>query len=83
MAEEEGAPKLSAIVRPKEVTLKKGKEWGLVLRGTTKLYGSSLELYTCRIDNVTPGGPAEVGTISQISLFVGIPCNMRIFGKWY
>ena len=53
-------PTLAVVLRVKEVILKKKIEWGFVLRGTTTQYGSSLRIYTCRIDKVNQGGPAEV-----------------------
>ena len=59
--ETEGSkPTLAVVLRVKEVTLKKKSEWGFVLRGTTTQYGSSLRIYTCRIDKVNQGGPADV-----------------------
>ena len=59
--DEEARMPLSTVVRVKEVFVRKGREWGFVLRGTTTQFGSlSLRVYTCSIDSITKGGPAEV-----------------------
>ena len=57
---------LSTVVRVKEVFIRKGREWGFVLRGTTTQSGSlNLRLYTCSIDSITSGGSAEVSLLYE------------------
>ena len=63
---EDGKPKLAVVLRVKEVILRKKNEWGFVLRGTTTQYGSSLKIYTCKIDKVNQGGPADVSICNHV-----------------
>lgn len=78
-----GRTPLPTVVRVKEVFVRKGREWGFVLRGTTTQFGSlNLRVYTCSIDSITLGGPAEVscrlivcGSRKQVSAQRNVPCR--------
>jgi hypothetical protein len=74
---EDGKPKLAVVLRVKEVILRKKNEWGFVLRGTTTQYGSSLKIYTCKIDKVNQGGPADDIGLQQGDMIVAID-NKRL-----
>ena len=78
--EERPKPQLAIVLRVKDVIIKKKNEWGFVLRGTTTQYGSSLRIYTCRIEKVNQGGPADVSHYITLLLQLFVPlCTNYVY----